>query len=84
MWPDSRAMSAPRILTLGRRSGAHELNQWATEPAPVKSKTSKLNHLKLGTVCRDVYYSQVLEEVSGIRESAYGERQDLGNAFIRV
>ena len=27
-------MSAPRIQTLGRRSRAHKLNHWATEPAP--------------------------------------------------
>ena len=30
----SGAMSAPRIRTLGRRSGARELNHSATEPAP--------------------------------------------------
>ena len=30
----SGAMSAPRIRALGHRSGAHELNHWATGPAP--------------------------------------------------
>ena len=43
----SSAMSAPRIQTLGRRSGARELNHSAMEPAPgfdILMRVGKVNN----------------------------------------